>query len=331
MNTTCDNQEMLLRQLTLQGDPTAFFSLCRDYIKERYLRERKSGVSHDDAQSRVATEASTSLEELQRIKPVQFDAWFDEHCTLLPASESDAEFEKEDPVVSSDAEQCLAFCSRALLRIGSDIARKKNRRKRSLSGRLFQHVITKIVLVVILLTGLFFLATVLLRHFKTSVAVSIISSSDTLKFQYPKLKNPEPDSIYFLPAISKDTVDTITADPDTVENEVTTSKQIQKKKAVSPKPRQKQYNAPPIVRKSKPAKTYSPAPGANASAAPVVSPVQAAPVSAPPPPPSTQSQVDPVPTEEPLPIGTEEPASDLPSEPASPEPVSPSSEIPDLM
>ena len=335
MNATCDNQEMLLRQLSLQGDPTAFFSLCKGYFGERYLRERKSGVSHDDAQDRIVTEATTLFEELQQVKAAQFDTWFEEHCTLLPASSSDADFEKENTSFSFDIERCFTSCSRALLRSGSDVAKKKNRRNSGFFRRVFNYTLTKVIVTAVAFAGLFFLGTFLLRKFDTTIGISVMTSSDTLKLQYPSVLKPEKDSVFFLPAITKDTVDTIAADTGNT-NEELKPLPVQKKKVFTPKSRPVQPKTPPVVRKPKPVKTYSNESRDIAPPATVIPPVQTAPaVAAPPPPPSPapqpQPKVEPVRNEEPSTVTPEEPPVESPAEPVSPEPAAPASDIPDLM
>lgn len=320
MNTRCDNQEKLLRYLSSQGDPTAFFTISADYFKNRYLHERKSGVSHQEAQSRIGTEAVGLLEELQRIKPEQFDTWFDEHCMLLPSSAPEVDFEKENAAISADVSACLSHCSRALLTTGSEIARSHIKRHRRFPRNILQHTIAKILLGVVAAGLLFTLVAVFLIRFETSIRVILISPTDSLSFQFPPPAAPRDDSIFFLPAIQQDTVDTAASDMESSDKDTTVTPVAVTKKPLT-KPVIVQPKTPPVTKKTKPIN-----PNKEPRVVPVSEPVAAPPPPPPVPPPTSTSETNDIyskPSQEAGP-GNE-------AVPVKPEPVESTDNEPDLM
>jgi hypothetical protein len=139
MKKKIGNFNELLKTLAQSGDPSAFFSLTESYFQARYQKERTSGVDQQDAKNKVLAEATELLEQLRNIPPKQFDVWFEEHCTMLPSTQSDQEEILLDKKLLVETNRFLNECAQELVRTGSVLRRKQQRKKQKFPNTLLQN------------------------------------------------------------------------------------------------------------------------------------------------------------------------------------------------
>ncbi|MBN1307004.1 MAG: hypothetical protein JXA18_03745 [Chitinispirillaceae bacterium] len=188
MKKTVENSEELLKQLALGGDPHAFFLLGESYFRARYLKERGSGATHQDAQTRILADAMELLESLQHIAPARFDAWFEEHCTVGTGTGQDNKQETTvDKKLSVETAAFLNRCSRELLCMGSDIKRVRQRRRRRLPDALFRNKIVVCCGIILAVAAFFFAVTMLMVRFQTAVAISLDTPGRQFSLRFPPM------------------------------------------------------------------------------------------------------------------------------------------------
>jgi hypothetical protein len=188
MKRTIESRDELLKSLAHGGDSHAFFSIATPYLKARYLRERSTGASHQDAQNRVLAEATELLEKMQNISTGKIDSWFEEHCMMLKADHDD-EFLKTDDDKNLNVETAafLGACSREILRIGSNMKRSQRERERRFPYRLLRHRIVRIPLLIVA-AGLILTGTgTLMLWQQTSLTISIDSPHRHVSFRIPSV------------------------------------------------------------------------------------------------------------------------------------------------
>ncbi len=182
MKKRIENHDELLKRHAVQGDPHAFFSLGATSFRIRYLRERHNGASHQDAATRILSDAIELLEGLQHVAPSHFEAWLEEHLSISSEENEEVLFDKK---IAADTEAFLNRCSRELLRTGSEIKKAKLGRERRFPRSLLR---SRLVIGLLATTGAFiiiagvFATMVVLR---TSVSIAFRSPGHEFSFQFP--------------------------------------------------------------------------------------------------------------------------------------------------
>jgi hypothetical protein len=224
MKKEIENHEELLKKLVLQGDADAFFSLGAAYFKGRYLKERSGGATHQEAQTRTLADAIELLESVQQVTPGHLDAWFAEHCTILPVALQDGNPENVlDKKLAAETAAFLNRCSRELLRTGSEIKRAREHRRRRFPRILFQNKFAVWLLIVAGIVTAVFLTALLMVKLHSSIVISLIAPGHQFSTQFPPaaliaeedevpLSQPAPQT-----AAIAATSDSIKARPDSIQ------------------------------------------------------------------------------------------------------------------
>lgn len=270
-----ENHDQLLQHLALQGDPEAFFSLVLPYLEQRYFRERKGGASHQDAQTIVLAEATGLLEQLQRVSPKNFSAWFDEHCTFIssPTADDQSEPQSGGQIVAETAE-FVERCSKEFLRTGLEIRRKTYRRGRSFPGVLFRNRGVAGLLIAAASLGVVLLTLVIMAKCRTSVVISLLTPSGRYSFQLPPIDSLSLADEIKPAFLGNDSVtdtslqkvsDSAAASPDTVSEKKPVAVPPSSRRTVKVK-REPAVSSQPVVqpRKKSPAPAPAPPPPAPA-------------------------------------------------------------------
>jgi len=191
MKRSVDTNSDLLADLALRGDAQAFFSLCADYFKARYLRERDNGATHQDAQMRIIADATELLEELGHVTPGRFDAWFEERCTMLPdASQDEKEIVVFDRKMAVETSAFLSRCRNELQRRASEIKRARLERERRFPAMFLRHKPLLAGLTVAALLGLGgVLGALVLSRLGASIVLTLVTSSGERSLRFPAHKD----------------------------------------------------------------------------------------------------------------------------------------------
>jgi hypothetical protein len=195
MKNDFESNDDLLKKLVLSGDTFAFFALTEPYFKGRYLRVRSGGTAMSDAQKMVLDEAVELLEAVQHVSFKHFDAWFDEHCSLLPGTVPEADPGGQvDVKLLAETENFIDRCSRELLRTGSDLKRATNLRRKKFPQVLLQRQGVVWLLIGLAAAGAIVGTTFLMVKTQMALQVHFLFSGKRILFQYPPAAWVSPDS-----------------------------------------------------------------------------------------------------------------------------------------
>lgn len=310
MKRSVDTHSDLLADLALRGDAQAFFSLCADYFKARYLRERDNGTTHQDAQVRIVADATELLEELGHITPGRFDAWFEEHCTVLPdASQEEKEIVVFDRKMVAETSAFLSRCRNELQRRASEIKRARLERERRFPAMFLRNKPLVAGLIVAALLGLGgVLGTLVLSKLGVSIVLTLVTPSGESSLRFPAHKDN---------ACETET-QVQTQVPEPIKSDTVLTEQV----------RSDTGSAKPVAPGRKVSTVRPSTPQAEKRASPPLVPRAYVPPPPPPPPtPSTQEAAEPFQSEAPVAaepvLPAAEPSQPLPDETAPPQEDSP--------
>lgn len=184
MKTVIDNREALLRQLVLEGDAQAFFSLTKMFLQQCYLRERSSGSTSQEASRKVLAEAVELFEQIRHVTSHRLELWLEEHCSPEPVSSENTEVLIDTKIIT-ETEAFLNNCNRELVRSGSTMKRNAIRAGNKFPQVLFRHKAAVLLLPVAAAALIVATVTFAMVRFHLTVELRFNSSNGSAGMVFP--------------------------------------------------------------------------------------------------------------------------------------------------